>query len=101
MPETLSPPRQGANGDVGAPERFTAGQAWLQEGPAFAPFQTGRPTARAGLKLDKKIQTAEHFVITLRRVGKARPAAVICTEWIQSAGPGEREPYCEGTLLQQ
>ena len=48
--------------------------------------------------VDKK---AEHFVITMPWVGKVRPAAVICVEWIQSAGHGEREPYCEMTPLRQ
>ena len=38
-----------ANGDVGAPERFEAGQAWLQGDSAFLPFQTKRPAAWARL----------------------------------------------------
>jgi hypothetical protein len=47
-------PRQGANGDVGAPERFTAGQAWFQGDCAFLPFRTGRPAARARLASIKR-----------------------------------------------
>jgi hypothetical protein len=40
---------EGANGDVGAPERFTAGQASFQACWAFLPIQTGRLAARARL----------------------------------------------------
>jgi hypothetical protein len=64
-------------------------------------FPNGETGGAGQVGVDKKMQTAEHFVITMPWAGKVRPAAVICVEWIQSAGHGEQEPYCEMTQLQQ
>ena len=67
----------------------------------FLPYPNWEAGGAEQLGFDKKMKSAEHFVATKRWVGKVRPAAVICVEWIQSAGRGEREPYCEMTQLQQ
>jgi hypothetical protein len=64
-------------------------------------FPNGETGSAGQVGVDKKMQTSEHFVIKKRWAGKVRPAAVICVEWIQSAGHGEQEPYCEMTQLQQ
>ena len=83
-------------------ESRESGRAGLVSGGLgiFA-FPNGETGSEGEVGVDKKMQTAEHFVITMPWVGKVRPAAVICVEWIQSAGHGEREPYCEMTPLQQ
>ena len=51
--------------------------------------------------VDKKMKSAEYFVITMPLAGKVRPAAVICVEWIHSVVHGKQEPYCETTQSRQ
>ena len=85
-------------------ESRESGRAGLVSGGRailFQPIPNGEAGGAGEVGVDKKMQTAEHFVITMPWAGKVRPAAVICVEWIQSAGHGEQEPYCEMTQLQQ
>ncbi len=79
-----------------------SGRAGLvsSEAGIFA-YPNGEAGGAGRVGVEKKMKSAEHLVITKRWAGKVRPAAVICVEWIQSAGRGEREPYCEMTQLQQ
>lgn len=67
----------------------------------FRSIPNGQSGSTGEVGVDKKMQTAEYFVITMPWAGKVRSAAVICVEWIQSVGLGEREPYCEMMLSQQ
>jgi hypothetical protein len=66
-----------------------------------SPFPNREACGTGQVGFDKKMKSAEHFVITMLWAGKERPAAVICVEWIQSAGHGEQEPYGEKTPSQQ
>jgi hypothetical protein len=84
------------------PKLVESGRSGLVSGAVgIFPFPNGEAGGAGQVGVDKKMQTSEHFVITKRWAGKVKPAAVICVEWIQSAGRGEREPYCEMTQLQQ
>jgi hypothetical protein len=67
----------------------------------FRSISNGQSGGAGEVGVDKKMQTAEHFVITIPWAGKVSSASVICVEWIQSVGLGEREPYCEMMLSQQ
>ena len=81
-------------------ESRESGRAGLVSGRlGIIAFPNGETGSEGEVGVDKKMQTAEHFVITMPWADKVRPAAVICVEWIQSAGHGEREPYCEMTPL--
>ena len=83
-------------------ESRESGRAGLVSGGlGILSFPNGETGGAGQVDVDKKMQTAEHFVITMPWAVKVRPAAVICVEWIQSVGRGEQEPYCEMTQLQQ
>ncbi len=64
-------------------------------------FPNGEAGGAGEVGVDEKMQTAEHFVITMPWAGKVRAAAVVCVGWIQSVGHGERELYCEMKPLRQ
>ncbi len=80
-------------------ESREGGRAGLvSDGAGIFPFIKWKAGGAGEVGIDKK---AEHFVITMPWAGKVRTAAVVCVGWIQSAGHGELERYCEMTPLRQ